>query len=276
MADSSHSASALVARLCSPDRDEVASAKDALRLLGAEGLAALEEATRSDDARMRARARHALAELRRDRGLVFLARTLGEDKPDLLEGLLAIDEVLGVGERDSVEALVDGWTDAVRARLPEAPTPPAMAEALRQVLGESVGLLGPVEDFHHADHVSLTLTATTGRGLPLTLCALYAAVAKRAGVAAGLLPFPGHVLLGVGTPESLVIVDPFVGGALVSEEACVARLIALGAPPSPAWLLPATDRSMLLRHSRNLVAALERHGRRGLAQEVESLIAGLA
>ena len=88
---------------------------------------------------------------------------------------------------------------------------------------------------------------------------------------AGLLPFPGHVLLGVGPADSMVIIDPFSRGALVSKEACLARLMALGAPPSPAWLLPAEDRVMLLRHTRNLAAALERHGRRALSREVARL-----
>ena len=69
----------------------------------------------------------------------------------------------------------------------------------------------------------------------------------------------------------MVIVDPFSRGALVSKEACLARLMALGAPPSPAWLLPAEDRIMLLRHTRNLAAALERHGRRVLSRAVAQL-----
>ena len=87
------------------------------------------------------------------------------------------------------------------------------------------------------------------------------------GLEADLLPFPGHVLLGVGGNDpGRVILDPFQGGALVSHETCLARLAAMGAPPSPDWLRPADDRAMLVRQTRNLSAAMLRHGRERDAQ----------
>ena len=273
MVDPLRDATAQAARLSSPSATTVAEAKDALRRLGEHGIAALEQAAGHEDVRLRARARQFLGELRREHGLGVLADVLGGPATEglLMEGLFAIDEVLGHGLRDAAESHLERWSRELARELRARPTAGDVAEGLRAVLGLRGGLRGAEEDFHHADHVSLGLTATTGVGLPLTLSAIYAEVARRAGHVAGLLPFPGHVLLGVGPADSMVIIDPFSRGALVSKEACLARLMALGAPPSPAWLLPAEDRVMLLRHTRNLAAALERHGRRALSREVARL-----
>ncbi len=221
MVDPLRDATAQAARLTSPSAATVAEAKDALRRLGEHGIAALEQAAEQDDPRLRARARQFLGELRRDHGLGVLADVLVGPAINglLMEGLFAIDEVLGHGLRDAAEGNLERWGHELARDLPRRPGPGDVAEGLRTVLGLRGGLRGADEDFHHADHVSLGLTATTGVGLPLTLSAIYADVARRAGHEAGLLPFPGHVLLGVGPADSMVIVDPFSRGALVSEEA---------------------------------------------------------
>ena len=189
----------------------------------------------------------------------------------LMEGLFAIDEVLGHGLRDAAESHLERWSRELARELPARPTAGDVAEGLRAVLGLRGDLRGAEEDFHHADHVSLGLTATTGVGLPLTLSAIYAEVARRAGHVAGLLPFPGHVLLGVGPADSMVIVDPFLEGRAGLEGSLPRSPHGPRRPPSPAWLLPAEDRIMLLRHTRNLAAALERHGRRVLSRAVAQL-----
>ncbi len=66
-------------------------------------------------------------------------------------------------------------------------------------------------------------------GIPITLALVYIEVARRAGVHVEGVNFPGHFLLrcpsrrGVPNTDDLII-DPFNGGALLSEEACRARL----------------------------------------------------
>lgn len=260
----------LVGRLASRDRRTVADTKAALVLGGEAALEAVERATAAEDPLLRARARQLLAEWLQRRGLARLDALLAGGSVDLFDGLFAIDEVLGYRRRDAVLEMLDGW--AAEVRRDAGGDPGGAAAALRRVLGGRAGLRGAAADFHHADHVSVSHTALARQGLPLTLCALYAGVARRAGVEAGLLPFPGHVLLGVGPPGARVVLDPFAGGTRVPEEACVARLMALGAPPSPIWLEPASDRSMLLRQARNLAAALERHGRRGPSRAVMEIV----
>ena len=66
-------------------------------------------------------------------------------------------------------------------------------------------------------------------GIPITLALVYLEVARRAGLHVEGVNFPGHFLLrcparrGLPNTDDLII-DPFNGGALLSEEACRARL----------------------------------------------------
>jgi regulator of sirC expression with transglutaminase-like and TPR domain len=90
---------------------------------------------------------------------------------------------------------------------------------------------------------------------------VYQSVARRAGVAASLLPFPGHVLLGLSDGTDRLIVDPFDGGELLSPRQCLARLAERGAPYRERWFAPASDRDMLARQVHNLCHSLAQRGR---------------
>jgi len=124
------------------------------------------------------------------------------------------------------------------------------------LLAERHGFRGRREDYHHPDHTSLSRTLTRRAGLPLTLCAVYQAVARRAGLVAHLLPFPGHVLLEVREGGTRWILDPFDGGKILTARQCLLRLATLGIPFRERWLTAASDRDMLARQVHNLVHAL--------------------
>jgi hypothetical protein len=273
----SPSIGALLALLTDESRSTQKAAIKGLTDLGSAGARALEEASDGDDPKLRARARQALQSIVRTRGKGTLARLLkrpsgghsAESGATLTEGLFAIDEILGFRELDGsdaegclAETQIDRW--AVELSQAEAwqegPTI-AGAGALRRVLSDGAGLAGPERDFHNLQHVSLSRTIVTRVGLPLTLGAIYASVARANGMEAWLLPFPGQVLLGLGPPSDRLILDPFHGGALLSPANCRQRLQAMGAPSSDRWLHPASDRAMLERQTRNLSAAMIRHGR---------------
>ena len=64
-------------------------------------------------------------------------------------------------------------------------------------------------------------------GIPITLAVVYLEVARRAGVNVNGINFPGHFLLRAGDERAtlrfggdVLIVDPFHGGALLSENDC--------------------------------------------------------
>lgn len=60
-------------------------------------------------------------------------------------------------------------------------------------------------------------------GIPITLSLVYMEVARRAGLTIDGVNFPGHFLVRTGTPPGLVsgvIIDPYHGGAVLSEGQC--------------------------------------------------------
>lgn len=247
--------------------------KEALLTLGDGAIPALRHAADGPDAVLRARARQILIELRRRRGLQQLRELLVDPDASLEAGLLAIDEVLGAADPAlDVAGQLDAWAAATRDRLDEGASAEAAGAALRQVLAVEAGLRGAANDFHNSLHVSLTRTVEDRRGLPLTLCAVYALVGRRAGMEIALLPFPAHVLLMVRGESSQQVLDPYSGGAPLDEAACLARLRQLGVAPSSHWFEPAPDAEMLTRQLRNLAAAMRRHGRNRDAVEIMALL----
>ena len=100
-------------------------------------------------------------------------------------------------------------------------------------------------------------------GIPLTLAVVYLEVARRAGVRVSGVNFPGHFLLrapldrGVsGLDEGeFVIVDPFHGGARLSESECRELLrqhVGEAAAYDSHLLVPATRHDIVVRMLVNL------------------------
>ena len=54
-------------------------------------------------------------------------------------------------------------------------------------------------------------------GIPISLSVLYMEVARRLGLAAGGVGFPGHFMVRVDGGAPLLILDPFGGGAALSR-----------------------------------------------------------
>lgn len=69
----------------------------------------------------------------------------------------------------------------------------------------------------------LNLVLERRLGIPITLALVYIEIARRAGVVVHGVAFPGHFLLRVPATAALgddLILDPFNGGALISESDC--------------------------------------------------------
>lgn len=98
------------------------------------------------------------------------------------------------------------------------------------------------------------------RGIPITLAIVFLGLAKRRGVTARGVSFPGHFLVRVerddGGPP--LVLDPFHGGRPM-EHADLVRLLRRATGPSarlePKHLEPASVRAILVRVLQNLKAA---------------------
>jgi regulator of sirC expression with transglutaminase-like and TPR domain len=109
------------------------------------------------------------------------------------------------------------------------------------------------------------------RGLPVSLSILYVALARRIGWIAFALNTPGHVLVRIGPPGAVVVIDPFNGGAPVPM-AHIADLLAgaLGAQVAltKEHLAPMSNRQVLVRLLLNQASRAERGGDRARARAI--------
>ena len=140
---------------------------------------------------------------------------------------------------------------------------------LANYLGDELGYAGAANDYHHPGNVFLHRTIERKAGMPLTLCALYHFVGRRAGVKTTFVPLPGHVLLRLyDSRGDNVLIDPFHHGEVRTRDECENYLMQHGLTYHPAWFIDASPGEMLRRQVSNL---RESWKQRELTYEVRSL-----
>ena len=133
---------------------------------------------------------------------------------------------------------------------------------LNDYLFEEQGFAGNEQQYDDPRNSFLNDVLERRTGIPITLSVVYMEVARRAGVSLEGVNFPGHFLLRVrgwsGQTQMLdhdLIVDPFHGGAVLSENDCQRLLRQHGSPTAafdPGLLVGATKPQILVRMLVNL------------------------
>ena len=112
-------------------------------------------------------------------------------------------------------------------------------------------------------------------GIPITLALVYIEVARRAGVEASGINFPGHFLLRCDAGARHLVLDPFQGGELLSLRDCnrlLRRHLGDEAEFHASLLAPATKRQILRRVLANLKRVYVRQRSFPQARDVTDLI----
>ena len=135
----------------------------------------------------------------------------------------------------------------------------ACVRALNAFLFEDQGFVGNVERYEDPRNSCLNQVLDGRKGIPITLSLVYMEVARRAGLHVTGINFPGHFLVrcpDVGKRASGgLIIDPFGGGAILSERDCRVLLqkhVRGEVPFSKSLLAPATRRDIVVRMLLNL------------------------
>lgn len=244
-------------------------------LLGAgrAALPLLRKSARSDDPKVRARARALLFAIARRKAFRRLCVYVATRPIELETALFLLarwsDPRLDVRPW---RARLDGLSEQVLRLARERNEELYRASALSDVLGRQLGFGGSGPDFHHPDNLQLQRALERRRGMPLTLSAIYQFVARRAGIRTALLPLPGHVMLRLYGGAKSMIVDPYDGGKLRSEADCRAYLKLNGLGYQAAWFKDAGDAAMLRRQFLNLQKSASVRGRRSEARAAQTLL----
>ena len=174
---------------------------------------------------------------------------------DLLEGalLIATDARPGL-DRSVVERRLEELASPLRA-LGVADLPlRARARALGDQLFVRAGFHGNTTDYHDPKNSFLDEVLTRRTGIPITLAVVYLEVARRAGVLASPVGFPGHFLVCLDAHAERVAIDPFAGGTVLDESGLAALLRRSGSRLSyaPELIAPTPVRQVIARMLMNL------------------------
>lgn len=153
---------------------------------------------------------------------------------------------------------LDQLADAVRAALPPSPTPNDTLKGLNTHLFFKEGLRGNTSEYYDPRNSFLNDVLDTKTGIPITLSVIYMEVGRRLGLALVGIGFPGHFLVRYSGPDGEQILDPFLGGASLSEAQLAAKLRNMYGEKNPLaaqvskLLTPATKKEILTRMLGNL------------------------
>jgi regulator of sirC expression with transglutaminase-like and TPR domain len=160
---------------------------------------------------------------------------------------------------------LEQWGDAAFHRVAadpghEAPLA-ARVDTLNKFLFSELGFSGNRAQYEDPRNSCLNEVLDRRTGIPITLSLVYIEVARRAGVRAEGVNFPGHFLVRVlhdlhtDNPGEGLIVDPFHSGAILNEHDCrmlLHRHMGEEAAWAPELLARATRRQILVRMLLNL------------------------
>ncbi len=178
-----------------------------------------------------------------------------DDRLDLTLGalLIARDAYPYLDVQGELERLAG--LGLARGALSEA-TGVAQARALGEHLYGELGFRGNDADYYDPRNSYLNEVLDRRVGIPITLAVIYQDVARRAGVRATGVNFPGHFLVRIDAPgETPLFVDPFHGGGILAREALCelwAQVTGFAGDVEDKVLAATTSRQTLLRMLMNL------------------------
>jgi regulator of sirC expression with transglutaminase-like and TPR domain len=153
---------------------------------------------------------------------------------------------------DAYLAKLDRIADSVRPALENVGLLEQQVEALNLQLFGVLGFRGARDDYYDPRNSFLNEVLDRKTGIPISLSVVYIEIARRLGLDAAGMNFPGHFLARVG--DDPIIVDAFEGRITTPRE-CKTRLTAtLGANAelTPELLAPTGNKPILLRMLSNL------------------------
>jgi regulator of sirC expression with transglutaminase-like and TPR domain len=163
--------------------------------------------------------------------------------------LVAAEEYKGLDEKRERRRLEALGLEAAR-RVERIQNPFARLDALRAYLYEELGFRGNSEQYDDPRNSFLNEVLARRTGIPLSLSIVFLEVARAAGFEAVGIGLPGHFVARVTFGDRRILVDPFQGAEVITEEDCrqlVARSTGRASLYRSGLLVPATPRSMLTR-----------------------------
>ena len=166
------------------------------------------------------------------------------------EQYLAMLDAMGDSARRAVERAIDAAGSSSTL---------CCIKAVNRHLFEDLRFVGNRDRYEDPRNSCLNEVLDRRTGIPITLSVVYMEIARRAGLQVEGVNFPGHFLVrcpeGRARPGGGLIIDPFHGGALLSEHDCrvlLQRHVGSEVAFSKSLLAPTTRPQIIVRMLLNL------------------------
>ncbi|HEX2735633.1 MAG TPA: tetratricopeptide repeat protein [Polyangiaceae bacterium] len=167
----------------------------------------------------------------------------------------------------AVRRKLDEFAAPLLGRELSSRSPEEQAYELGDHLFRRLGFRGNEEDYEDPKNSLFNHVIERRLGIPITLALVYVEIARRAGVEASGVGFPGHFLVRIADPQLTlgfdrsIFVDPFGGAILETPDLELLAEKATGSSDVPEhWLQAADVPKIAVRMLNNLRSAYRRRG----------------
>ncbi|MFT3693582.1 MAG: transglutaminase-like domain-containing protein [Kofleriaceae bacterium] len=137
------------------------------------------------------------------------------------------------------------------------------AHVISEHLFGELGFVGNADDYYDPRNSFLCEVIDRRRGIPISLSVLYLEVARRVGVLAQGVNFPGHFLVRVATEDAWLFLDPYNRGTVLVPadlEELLRKTTTPTAVLEPSVIAAASKRQIVARMLVNLAGIYGRNG----------------
>lgn len=162
-----------------------------------------------------------------------LAGLLSRGRFDIIEAaLLVAAEEYPALDVQQESRRVDRIADGARKRVRGLANPFERLDRLASYLFEELGFCGNDRDYYDPRNSFLNEVLDRRIGIPLTLSLVFMSSARSAGFEARGIALPGHFVVGLVRDGRGLLVDPFHGAAVITEEDCQEIVVRVTGRPS--------------------------------------------
>jgi regulator of sirC expression with transglutaminase-like and TPR domain len=197
-------------------------------------------------------------------GLFRFAEVVGREEFPLDHAALLIG-AWDYPERDleSYRDLLDGIAGRAAPDVARARNGIGRARAISDHLFDRLGFAGNTSDYYDPRNSFLCDVIDRRIGIPISLSVLYLEVARRVGVLAQGVNFPGHFLVRVAIEDAWLFLDPYSRGRALSPgdlEELLRKTTTPKAVLGPSEIAAASKRQIVARMLVNLAGIYGRNG----------------
>lgn len=192
----------------------------------------------------------------------MVARDESDLELDRAALLIAAEEYPHLDVEKSLDQ-IDTFAELARSRDDFHADPLSRIMGLGDLLFDELGFYGNVENYFDARNSFLNDVIDRRTGIPITLSVLYIEIARRIGLKLFGVGIPGHFIVKFVADEREILIDPFNGGQLLSEEKCremIEEMYGGEMKFHPAFLYAVTKKQILTRMLQNLKGIYARAG----------------